>query len=485
MKRLVSVFLAVLTLFLCLAPALTATASDAPLTDDGLPVVVVRGMDSDALTVDPGDGSSRNALEIDTMGIAQAVFRAAAAGIRNLSAAKAVESLIGSANELCKYIACDKNGLPLYSATIPTYPLAVSEYPELIEGGYSEANIVKAAIDLYGAERTYYFAYDWRENPLTVCDGIAEMIDRALLESGSEKVNLICASLGGIETVAYISKYGYEKLNKCIFVSSLFYGYYMASDLFTGAVGINSEALTAYLLDSTKDDGFASFIVKALKATGLINALSSFLNRYLDRYKDVINRDFVRNIFGYIPSFWALVLPEYYDAAVEYMFGDDSDSNADFIALTAQLNQMVVGRDALLEEAAANGVGIAVIAGYNTPSAPIYAHGTENGDGTLETARMSGGATVAHFGKTLGEDYTPADPSKMSPDGVIDASSCLFPDSTWFVKDSSHVGCKYGSEYSDFLFWLVDFDGQPTVCDNPAYPQFMRTDKAQNLFVLE
>ena len=116
------------------------------------------------------------------------------------------------------------------------------------------------------------------------------MIDRALLESGSEKVNLICASLGGIETVAYISKYGYEKLNKCIFVSSLFYGYYMASDLFTGAVGINSEALTAYLLDSTKDDGFASFIVKALKATGLINALSSFLNRYLDRYKDVINR---------------------------------------------------------------------------------------------------------------------------------------------------------------------------------------------------
>ena len=57
MKRLVSVFLAVLTLFLCLAPALSATASDAPLTDDGLPVVVVRGMDSDDLTVDPRDGS--------------------------------------------------------------------------------------------------------------------------------------------------------------------------------------------------------------------------------------------------------------------------------------------------------------------------------------------------------------------------------------------------------------------------------------------
>ncbi|MEI6579318.1 MAG: hypothetical protein WCN92_07615, partial [Eubacteriales bacterium] len=103
----------------------------------------------------------------------------------------------------------------------------------------------------------------------------------------------------------------------------------------------------------------------------------------------------------------------------------------------------------------------------------------------LETALMAGGATAAKFGKTLGDDYTAANPACLSPDRIVDTSACLFPNSTWVIKDAPHVGCRNGSEYSDFLFWMLNFDGQPTVTSNPKYPRFMQTNDNQDLSPLQ
>ncbi|MDR1631181.1 MAG: hypothetical protein LBS36_13370 [Oscillospiraceae bacterium] len=489
MKRFLGILLTAALLFSAIVPAFAAPAAEpfSELENDGLPIILVRGMDGDALTVDPGDGTSRLALEIDTEELTSALFKAFKAGLFGMSADKAVDELIAYANDVCKYIACDKTGRPVYDTTIQTYPLALSEYPAMLDGseGFSESNIARSAAEVYGAERTYYFAYDWRENPLDVSDDLAEMVDRALLESGKDKVNIVCASLGGTETVAYLTEYGYEKVNSCVFVSSAFSGIYLASDMLSGRITVDGDVLANYVLYSMQDNAVGSFFVKALKSVGVFNLLARFTNSFIDKNLDKVAEGFLRDNLGYIPSFWALVLPEDYEEAVSTVFGDDLEGNAEFIAITEELHQMVLGRDELLRAAAADGVHIAVIAGYNKPSAPGYARSTEQGDGTLDTALMSGGATVAPYGKTLGDDYVAADASKLSPDRVIDASACLFPDATWFVKDSPHVGCRYGSEYADFLFWLVSAEGQPTVNDSPLYPQFMRTDSEQNLFPLQ
>lgn len=489
MKRFLCAALTLTLLFCSILPAYAAPAAEpiSGLANDGLPVILVRGMDGDALTVDPGDGSSRLALEIDTKELASAVFSALKTGLFGMSSDKAVDELLAYANELCKYIACDKTGTPIYASTVQTYPLALSEYPAMLDGseGFSESNIARSAAEIYGTERTYYFAYDWRENPLDVSDKLAEMVDRALLDSGKDKVNIICASMGGTETVAYLTEYGYEKVNKCVFASSTFSGVYLASDMLSGNITVDGDVLANYLLYSMKDNAIGSFFVKALKAIGVMNLLARVANNFIDKNLDKVAEGFLRDNLGYIPSFWALVLPEDYEEAVSTVFGDDLDGNAEFIAITEELHEMALGRDALLQDAAANGMGIAFIAGYNRPSAPGYARSTEQGDGTLDTALMGGGATVAPYGKTLGDDYVAADASKLSPDRIIDASTCLFPDATWFVKDSPHVGCRYGSEYADFLFWLVGFDGQPTVNDSPLYPQFLQTDKEQNIFPLQ
>ena len=68
----------------------------------------------------------------------------------------------------------------------------------------------------------------------------------------------------------------------------------------------------------------------------------------------------------------------------------------------------------------------------------------------------------------------------LSPDRAIDASTCRYPNQTWIVKDAKHVGCKTGSDHTEFAIWLLTQDTQPTVYTNPAYPRFLNCDADEN-----
>ena len=59
---------------------------------------------------------------------------------------------------------------------------------------------------------------------------------------------------------------------------------------------------------------------------------------------------------------------------------------------------------------------------------------------------------------------------------MIDASTCMFPDTTWFIKNMPHVGCNRGSAFAGMLTWLFSQETMPTVFSNPEYPQFLETD---------
>ena len=58
------------------------------------------------------------------------------------------------------------------------------------------------------------------------------------------------------------------------------------------------------------------------------------------------------------------------------------------------------------------GVEIAVVAHYDTPLIPVYENAGFNGDNILETYQMSGYATVAPYGETLGDDYIAENPTR-------------------------------------------------------------------------
>ncbi|NLP47875.1 MAG: hypothetical protein GX345_02910 [Clostridiales bacterium] len=492
-KRFIALVLAMAILMGASVPAFAKTQTpdaspDSSQTVGDLPLVIVRGMGFGDLVVDYGNGKIDKAVQpINALEIVTTLLKTLGQGLYYWDLDRALTTLTDYVAGIFAGVECDKNGDPIYRAAIPTFPLAAENYEELMGDGEGlcEMNIVKGAIDRFGGDRTYYFAYDWRVDPLENADGIDAIIDQALADSGADKVNLVCASLGGINTVAYMTKYGYEKLNNVVFVSSTIYGSYIASDVLSGDVSLDAETIYQVLAFEVRDSQAGSLALKALHKAGAFKALIGLANGLVDFLKDRIYEDVLKATLGYAPSYWALILPESYADAVDYLLGDNLEENAAFIERTDRLQAMVAGRDDMLRRAVADGVGISLISGYNKAPIPIGKRGSSHGDGTLDSALMAGGATVANFGFDLGPNYLPQRAECLSPDRIVDTSGCLFPDYTWMIKDGPHVGCRHGSEYAEFMFTLATFDGQPTVHSFPQYPRFMQTNREQEMFALQ
>ncbi len=488
MKKLICIFMSLVLIF-CIsfssAAASNAGTAKASSEAEDYPFVLVRGMNFDGLFLDLGTENERNCIgDIKFFDIAKTVLKGVGSYIQTGSTRGLIEEALNYAQEILGSMACDKNGDSLYNVSPITYSKAVSNYPELFEsfdGLYSdEYGILKTAAEKYGADNVYYLDYDWRLDPSDTADSLNELIEQAKADHNADKVNIICCSMGGLVTDFYFYEYGFDSVNKCVFDSSAFCGAYVASDLLSGKVVITEETLYNYFSDLIG----CSFISDCLYKIGLFDGLSKLAMTIVDNEKDYVYDAFLRDTFGTMPVLWALVQPEYYNECIDYMFPTQQlkDEYSSLISRADALQEVMSGMDELLLSLPENGVKVAVVGGYNTPLIPVYESACEQGDGILESALILGRAEVTNIGEVFGDDYIAADSSKMSPDKCVDLSVVLFPDYTWAIKNGSHVSGSYGSEYGEFLFWLIDYDRQPTVNSSEKYPQFMISDKNENLY---
>ena len=477
-KRIISVILALVMVLGCAAPAFAAEKKSGKYDYNGYPFVLVRGMDFNGLYYKRGTDEEQNCFKgVDAGSVIKVLFRTIGSGIIHWSWDSAVDELNAYLNDIMGLMACDEKGNSKYDVSVKDYPTSLADYPEAWDmGDGDEMGILKAAVEKYGPENVFYYNYDWRLDPFLHADRLNKLINQAIKETGKKKVNLVCCSMGGIETVSYMYKYGSSKLNRVVFQSSTFCGTHVTTDVLRGMISINPYNL--YMFASQKlgaGNRPLQILFEILYRTKVFDALSGLANKLIPKIKDRVYEGFLTGTFGTIPAVWALVLPEGYEAAIDYMFGGKEDEYADFIALTEKYQKMAKARDKMLKKAEANGTSICVCAGYNTACVPVYEGGGCNGDSVLEADRMFGGANVAVLGQTLGDDYKAKDPARLSPDRVVDLSGVIFPESTWALNGAPHVGASYGTESSDFLFWLVEYKGKVTVRSNERYPQFMNS----------
>ena len=159
------------------------------------------------------------------------------------------------------------------------------------------------------------------------------------------------------------------------------------------------------------------------------------------------------------------------------MLSDASDS---FIEIIDDYHYNVFNRRAeIIADAQRQGVQFAVFSHYNNGCVPVTPSAQAHGDNLIETTCTSGGAIVADYGSKLPLGYTQrahTEHNPLSADGVIDASACLLPDTTWFIKNMPHVGANKGSAYVQMLVWMFSQNTVPTVFDDARYPQFLQTD---------
>ena len=475
MKKITGVILALIIVLSSVLPVY-AQSEHNPETCTDVPVLVIRGMDFGGLYTDVGTDAQQPAIRADVKNIVVNAVKGILLSMINLSFDPFVESVADIAGGIFEYIKMNPDGTSKHNTGAIQYPLAAMNYEAFVNGVDSEYGMIRAMIEEVG-DHAYYFNYDWRIDPFVVADEINATVERMVAETGHDKINIACCSMGGIMTLAYLTEYGYDRVNRVCFMSSTFCGAQVCSDLLAGQLEIAPDTLYNIANDGTKDIPVVNFLMKVLKYTGVFKLASSLAGKITDEYVDMVNDKVLNSVFGGTLTFWGLVQPEDRQGAIDFIMKGKPEDYPDLYPKVQALWAMIDGRNALLDEMLENGVQIAVVAHYDTPLIPVFEGASMNGDGILETYQMSGYATVAPYGETLGDDYVAENPEYLSPDRVVDLSTAILPEYTYIIKGAAHVGGSYGTDYSDFFVWLMTYDGEDFYAGvNPDYPRFMVSD---------
>ena len=472
MKKIIGAILALVIALSGVLPVFAASEHN-PETCDDVPVIVIRGMDFGGLYTDVGTEKQEAAIRADVGFIVANAFKGLFGSALTLSLDPTMNAVAAIASNIFEYIKMNSDGTSKHDVAPVRYPLAAQNYEALVNGVDSEFGMARTMIEEIG-DHAYYFTYDWRIDPFVVADEINEMVETALRETGHDKVNIACCSMGGVMTLAYLTEYGYEKVNRVCFMSSTFCGAQVASDLLAGQLEIAPDTLYNIAYDATADIPVVGTLMKVLKFIGAFKLVSALAGKITDKYLEPVSDQVLYPVFGGTLTFWALVQPEDRQAAIDFILKGKPEDHPELYTKIKALWAMIDGRNALLDEMLENGVQIAVVAHYDTPLIPVFEGASMNGDGILETYQMSGYATVAPYGETLGDDYVAENPEYLSPDRVVDLSTAILPEYTYIIRGAAHVGGSYGTDYADFFNWLMTYDGEEFYAGvNPDYPRFM------------
>lgn len=482
MKKFLSVFLCAVMLFAFTAPSYAANMSE------DVPFVLVTGMNVLPLYKDYGTNSQQKVWPMTSssvMSLASKLVLPLTRLALTKDYAAFNKSVLPALCDTFDYMRCDDNGDSVYDIATPLFPKSMAEYPELYaDEEKDEQGILNAACQKYGAENVYFLNYDWRLDPLEHADSLNEMIEYVKKDRSCDKVNLACCSMGGTVTMSYLYKYGSASVKNLMILSTAFQGVTAVGDMFGGELYVDKDSALRRVINLGKGD-LKEFIFEALTyaadKAGLADWACELANGLIDGMGDELYDGFLKEIFGTMPGIWDLVAAEDYEDSKAYML--DSDKNSFLISRTDEYIYSVQSKaKAILDKAKQSGANVYVVCQYNMQALPVSHNSALNNDLLIDVKYASGGAICADLGQKLGDGYVQAindSHNHVSPDNVIDASTCMYPENTWFIKDQAHVDYNVG-ETTDFIFTLADSNKQLTVFDYSDYTQFMKYDYDKN-----
>ena len=335
----------------------------------------------------------------------------------------------------------------------------------------------------HGDDYSYYFGYDFRLDPVENAQKLHTYIEQVKALTKHDTVRFRASSMGGVVAMSYIKLYGTKDIETIIFQCCPILGTAVAGELYNGKVEINKNALLHYgsqalpALDSDFLGGVLYILIEALEFLGVFDYLLNFADKLLANLQDRVFDETLIPIFGTLPGIWSFVPDEYYESAKKFMKLDSTTQAGLIEKLDFYHYEVQQKAEELLKGAQADGTNVYILCGYNMQRTPLVTAYKETSDGTVDTKYASCGATCAPVYETLGDGYKQAkltDKNYLSPDGMIDASTCILPESTWFVKDMLH--CKIHSGHDELYKIMFTSDKQLTVFDLEKFPQFLQND---------
>ena len=343
-----------------------------------------------------------------------------------------------------------------YNAMAPMFEGATLDKDGLPSNG-SHPEYHSSTVDVSDKQGNYgvwdfRFWYDWRLSPVTIAEEMRDYIDRVIVATGKPKVQLIGRCLGANMIAAYLHYYeGHAKqfVSDVSYYSSSAWGIDYMSAIYTGDFYLDPVAIDNFLeyymengdlIEDSETSALILTTVEFFKQIKFLGVAGNSLVLLVDMFKDKLIPRIVRDTLGSWPSYWSMVTPEKYEAARDFIFKGVEDEYEGFIEKTDMFYndvQLNLFKDMMrLQEA---GINFNIFAKYGFPEIPVYKGSTAQSDTSTTLYRQSFGATSAPYGEILSEKYiASAVPEYISADKVVDASTCLFPKRTWFIRDYHH-----------------------------------------------
>ena len=334
----------------------------------------------------------------------------------------------------------------------------------------------------HSKDSQYYFHYDWRLDPVEVAGQLDEFVKYVMELTGHDKVHFRASSMGGVVTLAYFNEYGTDDVDACVFQSCPLLGTDVAGDLLCRKLKLDARRLLDYATDGyppfTFEDTLLWALFNGLYYSGLVDTVLFAGEIILEKLQTRVFDELMTPVFGTLLGLWAFVPDCSYEEAKKINL--DPETQAGLIKKADYYHYEIQQKaDKILKGAIKDGVRIMIVAGYNIQRTPLVEAMNNHSDATVDTKYASAGATVAPLDGTLGEDYkqkcTDCGHNHLSPDGIIDASTCILPEHTWFIKDMLHSNAHDG--IMEMYHWFMYADEYYDVWSNPLYTQFLQNDK--------
>ncbi|MBQ7596094.1 MAG: hypothetical protein IJU45_05465 [Clostridia bacterium] len=331
------------------------------------------------------------------------------------------------------------------------------------------------------------FTYDWRLDPVETAALLNDFVNYVLECSGAQKVSLSAHSLGGVIIFSYISIYGYEKVHGVCFNAAALFGESYTGDLMKGDMTFSGEAFDyylRYLFDETEYQYLLSALTDIAAQIGVFDSVAYAANGLLDGIKETLFMQVMLPMFCCWPTIWAMVPDEDIDEAMDNVFNNMLEGQ-DYSALLSKIerfNRLVRDnkKETLIE--LNENATVYVLARYGYPSVPLTPSYNSLSDGTVDTKYASFGAVTSLYNETLSEEYlNNADPQYISPDKSVDASTCMFPEQTWFIRGFKHYSVP--DSVTNFADMLLEQKEQATVDTFEQYPRFLVYDYENDLIL--
>ena len=339
--------------------------------------------------------------------------------------------------------------------------------------------------DGYFGVRDYDFRYDWRLSPYDLADRLHAYIKEIRETTGCDQVALTGRCLGGNIITAYLEKYGsYGYVKKIFFDEVLVNGSGTINDCFSGKIDFSDKHAQAYLVQAEyfgkNDVGYdlsgmnvmllevADRTLDLMTQLGVMDTLLMDVKELYDRlYTALMPSLLLATGIGTWLGYWTTLYSEDVDTAINLIFGKEgSERRTEYAGLINKIEyireHIIDVRPELFKKIADEyGVEVGALVSYGLANAPIVEHHDELGDAVVGVQDASLGATTAGLFTTLSDEYVNERVALgygdyISLDKKIDASTCLFPETTWFIKNKHHdfyaafvLMAEYFTQYSN------------------------------------